>query len=101
MRVREMMANAAEWLADGFPAEAEYSRTDESIRRALIRELRSQGLWDPQRCDVMVRNGAVQIAGVGASAQQKIATRAVAVSIPGVRSFKDGRPYWVPKGACN
>ena len=101
MRVRETMANAAEWLADGFPTGAEYSRTDESIRRALIRELRSQGLWDPQRCDVMVRDGAVQIAGVGASAQQKIATRAAAVSIPGVRSFKDGRPYWVPKGACN
>ena len=35
MRVREMMANAAEWLADGFPAGAEYSRTDESIRRNL------------------------------------------------------------------
>jgi len=43
----------------------------------------------------------VQIAGVGASAQQKIATRAAAASTPGVRTFKDGRPYWVPKGACN
>ena len=37
MRVREMMANAAEWLADGLPAGAESSRTDESIRGFLIR----------------------------------------------------------------
>jgi len=38
-----MMANAAQWLAEGLPARAEYAGTDESIRRALIRELRSQG----------------------------------------------------------
>lgn len=43
MRVREMTANAAQWLAEGLPARAEYARGDESIRRALIRELRSQG----------------------------------------------------------
>ena len=42
MRVREMTANAAEF-AEGLPARAEYARGDESIRRALIRELRSQG----------------------------------------------------------
>ena len=101
MQVREVMASAAVWLAEGMPAGAEVSRTDESIRRALIRELWSQGWWDPQRCDVMVRDGIVQIAGVGASAQEKIATRAAAVSIPGVRGFKDGRSYWVPKGGCN
>jgi hypothetical protein len=45
MRVREMMANAAQWLAEGLPARAEYARGDESIRRALIRELRSQGRY--------------------------------------------------------
>jgi len=98
MRVREMMASAAAWLAEEMPSSAECSRSDESIRRALIGELRSQGWWDPQRCDVMVRDGIVRIAGVGASAREKIATRAAAESIPGVRGFKDGRSYWVPKG---
>lgn len=98
MRVREMMTSAAVWLAEGMPARAECSSSDQSIRGALIAKLRSQGWWDPHRCEVMVRDGIVQIAGVGASAQEKIATRAAAVSIPGVRGFKDSRPYWVPKG---
>ena len=74
MRVREMMAKAAEWFAERVPVGAEASRTDDSIRRALIGELRSQGLWDPQRCDVIVHEGVVQVVGAGAAAQEKIAT---------------------------
>jgi osmotically-inducible protein OsmY len=97
MRVREMMMSAAAWLA-GMPARRDRSSSDESIRRALLAELRSQAWWDPDRCDVMVRNGIVQIAGGAASAQEKIATRTIAASIRGVRGFKDGRPYCVPKG---
>jgi osmotically-inducible protein OsmY len=93
-----MMTSVTVSLAESMPARAEGSSSDESIRRALLAELRSQGWWDPHRCEVMVRDGIVQIAGVLASAQEKIATRAAAESIPGVRGVKDGRSYWVPEG---
>ena len=96
MRVRELMTSAAAWLAESMPGCAERSSSDESIRRALLAKLRSQSWWDPHRCDVTVRDG---IAGVPASARERIATRAAAVSIPGVRGFKDGRSYCVPKGS--
>jgi osmotically-inducible protein OsmY len=98
MRVREMMTSAAAWLAQGMRARRERSSSDESIRCALLAELRSQVWWDQDRCDVMVRNGIVQITGGAASAQEKIATRTIAVGIRGVRGFKDGRSYCVPKG---
>lgn len=98
MRMREMMASTAVWLAEGIPSGVHRPGCDESIRRALLAELRSRGLFKPLRCDVRVQGGIVQIAGVGTSAQEKIATRAAAESIPGVRGLRDGRPYWVPEG---
>lgn len=98
MRMREMMTNAATWLAESMPAPHERPGSDESIRRALIAELRSQGWCDPDHCHVMVHDGIVQIAGSAVSAQERIAARAAAVRIPGVRAFNDGRSYCVPGG---
>jgi osmotically-inducible protein OsmY len=98
MRLRELMTDAAGWLAESMPGRDERSSKDESIRRALLAELRSRSWWDPHRCDVMVRDGIVQIAGSPASAQEKIATRAAAKSIPGVRGVNDRRSYGVPVG---
>ena len=98
MQMREMMTSAAVWLAEAMPAVVERSSSDQSIRRALIVKLRSAGWWDPHGCEVMVRDGVVHIAGRGASAQEKIATRAAVASIGGVRGFKDGRSFCVPRG---
>ena len=101
MRMHEMMTSAADWLAEVMPALAGRSSSDALIRRALIAKLRSQGRWDPHRCTMVVRDGIVRIAGIGASAHQKIATRAAAESTPGVRGFEDSRPYGVAKGRYN
>ena len=98
MRVQQMMTSAAMWLAAGRPAGAERSSADESIRRALLAQLRSQGLWNPLRCEVAVRDGIVKIAGICTTAQERIATRAAAEAIPGVRGLRDVRSYWVPEG---
>ena len=98
MRVRELMNSAVGWIAESMPARGVRSSSDESIRRALLAELRSQSWWDPDRCDVVVRDGIVQIAGAAASAQEKIATRAAAESIAGVRGVDDRRLYGVPEG---
>jgi len=98
MQVRELMTSAAVWLAERMPGRGERSSSDESIRRALLAKLRSQSWGGPHRCDVMVRDGIVEIAGVPASAQEKIATRAAAESIPGVRGVNDRRSYGVPEG---
>jgi osmotically-inducible protein OsmY len=98
MRVRELMNSAAVWLAETMPGRAGRSSSDDSIRRALLAQLSSQRWWDPDRCDVAVRDGIVQIAGAAASAQEKIATRAAAESIAGVRGVNDHRSYGVPEG---
>jgi hypothetical protein len=42
-----MMTSVTVSLAESMPARAEGSSSDESIRRALLAELRSQGWWDP------------------------------------------------------
>lgn len=98
MQIRGIMIGTPAFLSAGTPAPGEHSSSDESIRRALIGRLRSQGWWDPTRCDVTVRDGIVQIAGLLTSAREKIATRTAAESIPGVRGVRDGRSYWVPEG---
>ena len=98
MRMRELMNSAVVWLAESMPGRSVRSSSDDSIRRALLAWLSAQSWWDPDRCDVTVRDGVVEIAGAAASAQEKIATRAVAESIAGVRGVNDHRSYGVPRG---
>ena len=76
----------------------ERARSDESIRRALLAELESQGWWRPRLCDVTVSDGIVHIAGPLESAQSKAATRVAAENIPGVRGVEDSRSPSIPAG---
>ena len=76
----------------------EHARSDESIQRALLAELESQGWWRPRRCDVTVSDGVVHIAGPLESEQAKVATRVAAENIPGVRGVEDTRVLSIPPG---
>jgi len=72
---------------------------DESIRRSLLAELRSQPWWQPDRCDVTVRDGIVHLCGVTDSPNEKVAVRVAAESISGVRAVDDNRSLLLPPAA--
>ena len=79
-------------------ARGEHARSDESIRRALLAELRSQSWWRSRPCEVTVSDGIVHIAGRLESMQDKVAARVAAENIPGVRGIDDRRFPSIPAG---
>jgi CBS domain-containing protein len=74
------------------------ARSDESIRRALLAELESQGWWRSRRCEVTVSDGIVHIDGPLESVQDQVAARVAAENIPGVRGIEDTRSVSIPPG---
>ena len=73
-------------------------KSDESIRRALLKELESHRWWRPDRSHVAVADGIVQISGLFDSAQEQLATRVAAENITGVRGVEDTRSLSVAPG---
>ncbi len=73
-------------------------RSDESIRRSLLVELRSQPWWRPDQCDVTVRDGVVRLTGLVNSPGERTAVRVAAEAIPGVRAVEDSRSLSIPLG---
>ncbi len=74
------------------------STSDESIRAALLAELKAQSWWRPDRCDVSIVDGIVHISGLVDSMQEKEAARVAAENIPGVRGVDDSRSLLIPAG---
>jgi CBS domain-containing protein len=73
-------------------------KSDESIRRALLRELESHRWWRPDRSRVTVEDGIVRISGLFDSLQEQLATRVAAENIAGVRGVDDIRSLSVAPG---
>jgi len=73
-------------------------KSDESIRRTLLKELESHGWWRPDRSQVAVQDGIVHISGLFDSPQQRVATRVAAENIAGVRGVEDTRSLSVAPG---
>ena len=73
-------------------------KSDESIRRALLEELESHRWWRPDRSQVAVHDGIVQISGLFDSPQEQLATRVAAENITGVRGVEDTRSLSVAPG---
>ena len=73
-------------------------KSDESIRRALLKELESHRWWRPDRSQVAVQDGIVQISGLFDSPQEQLATRVAAENITGVRGVEDTRSLSVAPG---
>ena len=74
-------------------------KSDESIRRALLNELQSHRWWRPDRSQVAVQDGILQISGLFGSAQEQLAARVAAENITGVRGAEDARSLSVAPGA--
>lgn len=89
--VRALVARA-EFRRDPRP------KSDESIRRALLRELESQRWWQPDRSRVTVKEGIVHISGLFDSPQERVAARVAAENIVGVRGVEDSRSPSVAPG---
>jgi CBS domain-containing protein len=85
-------------VAQGRVRDGERSRSDESIRRALVARLEAQRWWHAQTCELTVSDGIVHLAGLVDSAEQKAATRVAAENVPGVRGIEDVRTYAIPAG---
>ena len=73
-------------------------KSDESIRRALLKELESHRWWRPARSQVAVQDGIVQNSGLFYSPQEQLATRVAAENITGVRGVEDTRSLSVAPG---
>jgi CBS domain-containing protein len=73
-------------------------KSDEAIRRALLKELESHRWWRPDRSQVAVQDGIVQISGLFGSAQEQLAARVAAENITGVRGVEDARSLSVAPG---
>ena len=89
--VRELVARS-ETRRDPRP------KSDESIRRALLKELESHRWWRPDLSQVAVQDGIVQISGLFESPQEQLATRVAAENITGVRGVEDTRSLSVAPG---
>ena len=77
----------------------EHSKSDESIRRAVLAELESQPWWRPLYCDVTVTQGVVHVSGLLESPEEKDAVRVAAENIEGVRGVDDQRmTLYIPAG---
>ena len=73
-------------------------KSDESIRRALLKELQAHHWWHPDRSRVAVREGIVHISGLFDSPQERVATCVAAENIIGVRGVEDTRSLSVAPG---
>jgi CBS domain-containing protein len=73
-------------------------KSDESIRRALVKGLESHRWWRPDQSHVSVHDGIVQISGLFDSPQERVATRVAAENIAGVRGVEDTRSLSVAPG---
>jgi CBS domain-containing protein len=77
----------------------EHSKSDESIRRAVLAELESHPWWRPLYSHVTVVQGVVHVSGLLESPEEKDAVRVAAENVEGVRGVDDERrTLYIPPG---